>query len=155
HEPAVQAAHRGQASRSPSAANDPKQRSQTAPCSREGAPQHATATPPHPQPHPPPKQHSQQAAGPPPDPSARPQQLATRFHAAAALPRSPLAQCGSREPYPDGPRAPQTPNPHPRASAPSPRCGTSGPPQRQTDPQQSAPPSARHARHTHDQPQPP
>src|SRR5262249_56023476 len=73
HDPAAQAAHRGQASRSPSAEDDPKQRSQTAPCSREGAPQHATATPPHPQPHPPPKQHSQQAAGPPPDPSAQPQ----------------------------------------------------------------------------------
>src|SRR6266478_4322978 len=28
---------------------------------------------------------------------------------------------------------------HPSASAPSPRCGTSDPPQHQTDPQQSAP----------------
>src|SRR6266436_7579412 len=30
---------------------------------------------------------------------------------------------------------------HPSASAPSPRCGTSEPPQHQTDPQQSAPQS--------------
>src|SRR5260370_35402461 len=30
---------------------------------------------------------------------------------------------------------------HPSASAPSPRCGTSDPPQHQTDPQQSAPQS--------------
>src|SRR5262249_11722370 len=47
-DPAAQAAPRGQASRSPSAAGDPIQRSLTAPCSREAAPQHAHATPPHP-----------------------------------------------------------------------------------------------------------
>src|SRR5262249_18287185 len=38
---------------------------------------------------------------------------------------------------------------------PGPRCGTSGFPQHQTGPQQNAPPSDRHAQHTHAQPQPP
>src|SRR5262249_55053692 len=49
-EPAAQAALHGPASRSPSAEDDPIQRSLTAPCSRVAAIQHATATPPHPPP---------------------------------------------------------------------------------------------------------
>src|SRR5262249_3305372 len=155
HEPQAQAARRGPTSRSPSAEDDPKQRSMTAPCSRVAAPQHAHATPPHPHPPQPPKQHSRQAANPPPDPAAQQPPPATRCHAAPALPRSPQAQSGSREPYPAGPRPPQPPNPPPRASAPSPRCGTSGPPQPHTDPQQNAPPSARHDQHIPAQPQPP
>src|SRR5262249_25362807 len=151
-EPAAQAALHGPASRSPSAEDDPIQRSLTAPCSRVAAIQHATATPPHPPPPQPPKQHSQQAAGPPPDPRAQQQPPAKRSRAQPARPRSPQAQCGNREPYPDGPHAPQPPNPHPRASAPGPRCGTSGSPQRQSGPQQNAPPSDRHAQHTPAQP---
>src|SRR5262249_42743988 len=155
HEPAAQAARRGQASRSPSAADNPKPQSMTAPCSRVAAPQHAHATPPHPHPPQPPKQHSRQAAGPPPDPAAQQPPPATRSHAAPALPRSPQAQCGSRQPNPDGPRAPQPPNPHPRASAPGPRCGTSASPQPHTGPQQNAHPSDRRDQHIHAQPRPP
>src|SRR5438093_815224 len=88
----------GQASRSQSAEDDPTHRSLTAPCSRVGAPQHATATPHHPPAPQPPKQHSQQAAKPPPDPSAQPQPPAPHPRAQPARPRSPQAQCGSREP---------------------------------------------------------
>src|SRR5262249_24386087 len=139
----------------PSAADDPKQRSRTAACSRVAAPQHATATPPQPLAPQPPKQHSRQAAKHPPDPTAQPQPPASLPRAAAAPPRSPQAQCRSSEPYPVGPHAPQTPKPHRRASAPGPRCGTSGLPQRQSGPQQSAPPSDPRAQHSRAQPQHP
>src|SRR5262249_21251797 len=54
-DPAAQPARRGPTPRSPSAKDDQKHRPQTPPCSGEGAPQHAPATPPHPQPPPPPK----------------------------------------------------------------------------------------------------
>src|SRR5262249_27060663 len=154
-EPGAQGAPRGQASRSPSVAGDPIQRSLTAPCSRVAAPQHAHATPPHPLANQPPKQHSQQAARPPHDPTAQQQPPATRSRAQPALPRSPQPHWGSPVPYPDGPRAPQTPNPHRRASPPGPRCGTSGSPQHHSGPQQNAPPSDHRAQRTHAQPQPP
>src|SRR5262249_50066616 len=141
-------------SRSPSAEDDPKPQSMTAPCSRVAAPQHAHATPPHPHPPQPPKQHSRQAAGPPTDPAAQLPQPATRSHAAPAPPRSPQPQCAPRAPHPDGPRPPQPPNPHPRASAPGPRCGTSASPQHHTGPQQNAHPSDRHDQHSPAQPSP-
>ena len=59
----------------------------------------------------------------------------------AAPPRSRQAQCGTRGSSPGCRRARESPEPRPRASAPDPRCGTSGCPQDQTDPQQTAPPS--------------
>ena len=65
--------------------------------------------------------------------------------AAPAPPRSRQARSGTRAASPARPHARGTPAPRPRASAPSPRCGTSGSPQDQTDPPQTAPPSARHA----------
>ena len=49
-------------------------------------------------------------------------------HAAAAPPRSRQARCGSRASSPAGRRAPGSPEPRPPASAPDPRCGTSGSP---------------------------
>ena len=64
--------------------------------------------------------------------------------AAPAPPRSRQARCGSRASSPGCPHAQESPEPRPHASAPGPRCGTSGSPQDQTGPQQTAPPSAPH-----------
>src|SRR5262249_61951318 len=96
--PPAQPAPLDQAPRPQAAEHDPKQRSRTAPCTRAGAPQQATATLPHPPAPQPPKQHSRQAAKPPPDPSAQPQPPASLPRAQPAPPRSPQAQCGNREP---------------------------------------------------------
>src|SRR6202022_3235671 len=63
---------------------------------------------------------------------------------AAELPRSRQAQCESRAASPAHPRARESPTPRPNASAQYTRCGTSGFPQDQTGPQQTAPPSAPH-----------
>ena len=76
-------------------------------------------------------------------------------HAPPAPPRSRPARSGTRAPSPAHPHAPGTPAPRRRASAPGRRCGTSGSPQHQTGPQQTAPPSDPHAPHSHAQDQTP
>src|SRR5262249_2594539 len=99
----------------------------------------------------PPQPHSQQAADRSQTPHrAQSPQPATRSRDNAAPPQSPQAQCENPAPRPDGPRDPQTAKLHQTPTAPSPRCGTSGRPQRQTGPQQSAPPSARRDPHSRD-----
>src|ERR1700731_3583476 len=78
-------------------------------------------------------------------PRRRPPQPVPPQDGAAAPPRSRQAQCESRAASPAHPRARESPTPRPNASAQYPRCGTSGFPQHQTGPQQTAPPSAPHA----------
>ena len=58
------------------------------------------------------------------------------------------ARSGTRAPSPAHPHAPGTPAPRHHASAQGPRCGTSGSPQHQTGPQQTAPPSDPHDPHS-------
>ena len=69
-------------------------------------------------------------------------------HGEPAPPRSRPARCGSRAPSPAHPRAPGTPARRRPASAPGPRCGTSGSPPGRTGPQRTVPPSAPHAPHS-------
>src|ERR1700682_5620605 len=115
-----------------------------APCSPERSAQRAPATKPLPalQRRPPP--HSPPAACPQPRPHAQSPQPVPPQDGAAELPRSRQAQCESRAASPAHPRARESPTPRPNASAQYPRCGTSGFPQDQTGPQQTAPPSAPH-----------
>src|ERR1700719_2515321 len=115
-----------------------------APCSPERSAQRAPATKPLPalQRGPPP--HSPPAACPQPRPHAQSPQPVPPQDGAAELPRSRQAQCESRAASPAHPRARESPTPRPNASAQYPRCGTSGFPQDQTGPQQTAPPSAPH-----------
>ena len=115
-----------------------------APCSPERSAQHAPATKPLPALHRRPPPHSPPAASPQPRPHAQSPQPVPPQDGAAAPPRSRQAQCESRAASPAHPRARESPTPRPNASAQYPRCGTSGFPQAQTGPQQTAPPSAPH-----------
>ena len=142
----AQAAPRGRACRSASAAADPAPQTPTAPCSPEGCrptcARSAAASDSLLRPPPP---HRPPAACRQPVLARNHRRLRHRPHAASAPPRSRQARCGSRAASPAHPRAPETPAPRPHASAPDPRCGTSGSPPHQTGRQQTAPPSARHA----------
>src|SRR5215475_8658186 len=151
-EPQAQAALRGQASRSPSAADVQAQQSPPEPCNPEAATPRARATPQHQSNRQPPPPHSQQAARSQALHRAQSPQPATHSHDTAAPPQSPQAQCENREPSPDGPHDPQTAKLHQTPTAPSPRCGTSEPPQPQTGPQQSAPQSTHRGQHSRDLP---
>src|SRR4029077_5546763 len=133
----------GRACRSPSAGTGPKQQTQTEPCSQVGAASVGSAVPPYPHSDPLPPPHRQPAACCQAHPRAQSPLPALHRPAASAPPQSRQAQSGTRGPSPDCRRVQGSPKPRPRASAPDPPCGTSGSPQAQTGPQQTAPPSAR------------
>src|SRR5208282_2481055 len=119
------------------------------PCNPEDCGPDARANPWHRPPARQPPPHRQPAAccrEHPPAPSPPP---APPPNDAAAPPQSRPAQCGSRGSSPVDPHAQENPEPHPNASAPNPPCGTSGSPQDQTDPPQTAPPSNQNGSNNH------